>query len=64
MTETHVISALRIKHAELAGKLIQAEARIVQLQSDLVVQVPAPDRLLGLPVWGNAEQSARRAAVA
>jgi hypothetical protein len=35
MTETHVISALRTKHAEIDGEIRQAEACIVRLRSDL-----------------------------
>jgi hypothetical protein len=35
MTETHVISALRAKRAELSGELLQAERRIVQIRGDL-----------------------------
>ncbi|MGD0635942.1 MAG: hypothetical protein ABSA13_17130 [Beijerinckiaceae bacterium] len=35
MSETHVISALRSKRAELDGELRQTEKRIIQLRSDL-----------------------------
>jgi hypothetical protein len=35
MAELHVISALRAKHAELAGELRQTEQRAAQLRSDL-----------------------------
>jgi hypothetical protein len=35
MTETHVISALRQKRAEMSGELMQAERRIIQLRADL-----------------------------
>ena len=35
MTETHVISALRAKRAELSGELLQAERRIVQIRDSL-----------------------------
>jgi hypothetical protein len=35
MTESHVISALRSKRAELSGELIAAENRIVQLRADI-----------------------------
>jgi hypothetical protein len=35
MTETHVISALRQKRAEMSGELMQAEKRIIQLRADL-----------------------------
>ena len=35
MAETHVISALREKRAELSGELIAAEKRIIQLRADL-----------------------------
>jgi hypothetical protein len=36
MTEPLVVSALRTQRAELAGELMSAEKRIVQLQSDIV----------------------------
>jgi hypothetical protein len=35
MSETHVISALRSKRAELDGELRQTEKRIIQLRADL-----------------------------
>jgi hypothetical protein len=35
MAESHVVSALRTKRAELAGELIVAEKRIAQLRADL-----------------------------
>jgi hypothetical protein len=35
MTETHVISALTTKRAELSGELIEAEKRVIQLRADL-----------------------------
>src|SRR5271163_3129610 len=35
MADPHVISALRSKRAELSGELIAAEARIIQLRSDI-----------------------------
>jgi hypothetical protein len=35
MADTHVISALRSKRAELSGELIAVEKRIVQLRADI-----------------------------
>jgi hypothetical protein len=35
MSETHVISALKDKRAELSGELIAAERRIIQIRADL-----------------------------
>ena len=35
MADPHVISALRVKRAELSGELITAEKRVVQLRADI-----------------------------
>ncbi len=35
MSESHVISALRQKRAELSGELIQTEKRLIQIRADL-----------------------------
>jgi hypothetical protein len=36
MAEPHVVTALRAKHAELAGEIQAAEKRLAQLRADLV----------------------------